>query len=341
VGGDQAWKKSSVSQTITAGTYSMTHPALSILGATEWQVRYVGDTKYYPANSAAVAGTVNLPNQGALTKGAISHTSAAFSWAAVSGATSYEVERWNGSAWIALATTSATSYTDSTILANGQYWWRVRPKATNVAGTTVYGGYSANISMTTGRPAQTSTGTSEWINIPITYDDSWRNDTDDWAQATDMRQGYFDTSSRWYIGAAIYGTAKIKDAVVAAVGATNQANGTCIGAEIQMARVTNVGDYNNSVATTFYRSTTMGSSPGGKPDLLGTGVARTLSNVAAGTQWYDIGTAHGQALGDGEAASIVIYKTSAASYAAFHAYDLRLKWTWNYTSVTYVAPVWI
>jgi hypothetical protein len=344
VGGDQAWKKSSVSQTITAGTYSMTHPALSILGATEWQVRYVGDTKYDPANSAAVAATITLPAHGALTKGAVTHSTAQFSWAAVSGATGYEVQIWGGTGqwlWKADLGSGTLTFTDTGLNLDTQYFWRVRPKAADPAGTVMYGTASAYVSLKTGHPQQTATGTSAWINVPITYDDSWRNDTDDWAQASDMRQGYFTDSTRWYIGAAIYGSAKIRDAVIAATGATNHANGTCSAAEIQMARITAVGDYNNSIATTFYRSTTMGSSPGGKPDLLGTGVARTLSNVAAGTQWYDIGTAHGQALGDGDAASIVIYKTSAASYAAFHAYDLRLKWTWNYVSVAYVAPAWV
>ena len=158
-----------------------------------------------------------------------------------------------------------------------------------------------------------------------------------------MRQGYYSSpyGGEGYTGAAIYGGSKVRDAVIAACGnSTRQANGTCTAAQIKMTRLSGVGSSTSGVTMTFYRSTTMGSKPGGKPDRLGTAVNRTAANVAAGATWYDIGTAHGQAIGDGSVNSIVIYRNNSTDYAAFHAYELQLKWAWDYTKTAYVAPAW-
>jgi len=342
MGGDQAWKKSSVSQTITAGSYSLTHPALSTLGSTQWQVRYVGTTKYDPANSSAVSGTINLPGNGALTKGAISHTSAAFSWAAVSGATSYDVERWNGSAWIPLGSNTSRSYTDSTLAANGQYWWRVRPKATNVAGTTVYGGYSATITMTTGRPAQTATGTSGWISISSVSLDCHRKDTG-WQNAGEARQGYFSSSygGDGYIGVIHYGSTAIKNAVKDAVGQSAFDNGSCADARVTLYRTTTgtVG----SATVSFYVTT--GGTSGARPVLQGSRVNVAASGYSA-SKTYTIGTGLGNLLGKGTVGGIAIYRNDSSNYlglskAGTNGGKLELKWTWNYTSVTYIAPTWV
>ena len=342
-GGDTAWKKSAVSTTITAGTYSLTHSALTILGGTEWQVRYVGTPTFDAANSIAVPATVILPAMTALTKGTYSHTTAAFSWTAVSGAASYEViQRVVGGAWGAAVVNTDRTHSATGLAADKTYEWLVRAKAINNAGTTIFSAYSPTLSMKTGHPAVVSSGTSGWINIPCWADDSYRNDSNGWDYVTDMRQGYATTAygGEGYTGAAIYKGATVRDAVIAAIGSGPHSHGTCAAAEIQMIRLTDVGDWGFAVTMSFYNSTTLGSS-GGKPARSGAAVNRTAANVAAGATWYNIGTAHGQAMGDGVANSLVIYRNNSTDYAAFHAYDLRLKWTWNYTSVSLVAAAWL
>jgi hypothetical protein len=344
VGGDQAWKKSSVSQTITAGTYSMTHPSLSILGATEWQVRYVGDTKYDPANSAAVAATVNLPAHGALTKGAVTHSTAQFSWAAVSGATGYEVQIWNGSTWLLKATlgSGTLTFTDTGLTLSTQYFWRVRPKAADPAGTVMYGTASAYVSMATGRPQQTSSGTSSWIPISATAFDCHRADTG-WQSAGEMRQGYFSSpyGGEGYIGVANYGATTIKNAIIAAVGQSAFDNGSCADAQVTLYRSAtgSVG-----AATVSFYTTTSGTS-GSRPTLQGTKVDVAASGYSA-SKTYNIGTAHGDRLGKAQAGAVAIYRNDSANYLGLNGSGtnggkLELKWTWNYVSVSYIAPAWV
>lgn len=345
VGADQTWYDTGVSATITNGSYSLTHPSITYTpGATKWQVRYGGTNNFNASTSADTLATIGLATMGALTKGAVSHTSAAFSWAAISGATAYSVEKWNGSAWAVAATTTGLSHSDTGLSYDGTYYWRVRARATDPAGSYVYGGYAAQIQMSTGHPKVQTTGSTGWVNVAITYDDSWRNDGQDWGATSTMMQGYYSSAygGEGYTGAAIYGGTKVRDAIIAACGtsgSTKHANGTCTACEIQMTRLDDVGNWSSTVSTNFYRSNTMGSS-GGKPDRSGTAVARTLQPVSAGATWYDVGTAHGQVLGDAGCNSIVIYKNTSADYAAFHAYDIRLKWSWDYTSTALVSAAW-
>lgn len=337
----------SVSVAVTAGTYSLTQPAVEGLGPTEWQVRYTGSSAFDAANSAAVGSTVSLPAMGSVSQGTMGYTSASFSWGAVAGAESYQyVQRVAGGSWSAPIANTARSQTATLLAADTTYEWMVRALGTTTGGTTVYTAYSASISGKTGHPAQTvAAGTSGWIYIDCWADDSYRDDTADWDQSSTMQQGYYTDSSRNYTGAAIYKGSVVKDALIAGLGtdgALKQSNGTCNACHIEMERLTAVGDYNASVDTTFYRSTSTGSSPGGAPTKSGTGVSKTLSNVAAGKTFYDIGTAHGQGMGDGTYNSIIIYKKSAAAYASFHAYRLRLTWTWpTLTKVAAVSPTWI
>ena len=344
VGGSTGWQRSGASGSLSGGNYSLTHPALTILGATEWQVRYLGSATADAANSAAVAGTISLPAMGALTKGEATYTYCSFSWGAISGAVKYEVLIWNNSQWIWKADVAAgtTSYTATGLSANTQYFWCVRAVAVDNVPANVYNNASANITNRTGLPASSSSGTSAWINISLSGDDSYRNDGAAWGDVTDMRQGYYSSpyGGEGYTGVALYKGSTVRDKIIATIGSGPHTNGTCSAAEISMTRQTAVGDYSKGVTVTFYRSTTLGNTQG-KPDRLGTPVNRTAAVVTDGATWYDIGTAHGQSIGDGDVNSIVIYRNTAADYAAFHAQDLRLKWTWNYVSSAGVTPQWM
>lgn len=342
-GGDQTWKKSSATATVAAGTYSLTHPALAVLGGTEWQVRYVGTSKFDPANSAATAGTVGMRDAGALTKGALTHTTAAFSWAAVSGATDYEVQIWNGSNWINKAWTGgALSYTVTGLSLNTQYFWRIRPKAIDNAGSAVYAKESPWISNTTGRPAVAPTTGSQTFTFTSTTFRCYRNDTG-WQGSGDyeMRQSWFSSAygGQGYVGIARY--SGIKAAIEAAAGAAGLANGSCTSAKITLYRTTTGTDTNATLA--FYTTASTGS--GGRPTLLGSAVSIAASGYSA-SKTYNIGTAHGARLAKEEAFSVAIAKDSDGHYlglngAGTNGGKLEIGWTWSYGGVDYIAPAWV
>ena len=349
-GGDQSWRQSGATHAVTAGTYSLTHPSLTVLGGTEWQVRYLGSTNFDPANSTAAAGTVNLPAAGAMTKGSAMHTTVSFSWSAISGATEYEVLIWNNSQWILKETkpSNTLSTTIGGLSADTQYFWSVRAKATNNAGTVVYGAQAANISNKTGHPAVApSTGTSGWIALTSTTFRCHRKDTG-WQGSGDyeMRQSYYSTpySSDGYMGIAKYGGSTVRDAIIAAIGATAHANGSCSACQITLYRTPTASSPASPTPTVnFYTTTSEGS--GARPVTQGTAVKIYAQGFGA-SKTFDIGTEHGQALGTGAANSVMIYRSDANEYIGLNGQGtnggkLELKWTYSYGGTAYVAPAWL
>lgn len=350
-GADQTWKSSGVSQTVTAGAYSLTHPSLAVLGATEWQVKFLGSSTFDPANSAVAAATVTLPAMGALTKGAITSTTAAFSWAAVPGATGYEViRRVSGGAWGAPTTTAALSFSATSLAADTTYEWEVRATATNNASVAVYSTYSPIVSMSTGHVAViVSAGSTATFSIDTNTFRCHRNDSTGWGDSGDyeMRQGYFSSlyGGYGYIGIAKFSGSTIKDAVVTACGTDGtlkQANGTCSLAQITLYRTTTGVDTNATLK--FY--TTLSTGTGGRPDLDGTAVSIAASGYST-SKTYNIGTAHGQRLGDAGANSVAISSNSSGQYAGLNGSGtnggkLELKWTWpDITKTAAVAAKWL
>jgi hypothetical protein len=214
----------------------------------------------------------------------------------------------------------------------------------------MYGGYSSTITMSTGRPAVTDSG-SRTISLSVESISCHRIDAG-WNYPDTPRffQGYFSSSygGEGYIGVAKYTGSRVRDAIIAAcgggtTGTTRQAQGTCTTAEIELKRGNATGSGqvgSNPVSIGFYTTTSKGGS-GSRPTLDGSskGTDSTGAN-ASSFSWHSIGTAHGQRIGDGNANSIAIYRNSTKNYAQFDVRNLRLVWEWNYTSVSYIAPAW-
>ncbi len=85
-----------------------------------------------------------LPGSPSLSSTALSSSQIRLNWSGSdAGATGYKIERWNGSTYVQIATTNASTltYTDTNLTANTQYFYRVR--ATSAVGD---GAYSAVVS---------------------------------------------------------------------------------------------------------------------------------------------------------------------------------------------------
>lgn len=153
-GSDLTWKQSSAPNVGLSGTggYTFSHPALTVVGPTEWRVKYLGTPAYLPGTSAATAKTVNL-SAPVLSTGTIGHTNASMSWTAVAGAAEYEVHhrQSTGAAWAFTTTTglteSRTGYGYDT-----NHYYQVRARVLGAAGTWIYGAFSNTISGNTGHP---------------------------------------------------------------------------------------------------------------------------------------------------------------------------------------------
>ena len=350
-GSNQNWYKVVGPANVTNGTYSLTHPVLSFIGACQFYVKYNGSAAYDPAQSATVSSTSNLRGNGALTKGTVSHSSAAFSWAAVSGATQYEVIRSvNGGGYGTLESANTTRSVNNTgVSTSTTYAYQVRPKGQDAAGTWFYGAYSAAITMNTGRPAQNDSGTTAWIRVTVVRINCHRIDLG-WGYPSAPRfyQGFYASSydGEGYIGIATYTGTRVRDAIIAdcgggTLGNTRWSKGSCTEAEIQLKRGNASGDGQSGGSVNIGFSTTMSAGTGGRPVRDGTTVSVDSTSANAGSfTWHAIGAAHGDRIGRANANSIAIYRNSKTNYANFDVEDLRVKWTWNYTSVSYIAPSW-
>jgi phosphodiesterase/alkaline phosphatase D-like protein len=126
--------------------------------------------------TAVAAGAPSAGVPGAPTFSDVRATSLVASWAAASGATSYELERATASAgpWNRVASIAATSFSDLGVAANTAYWYRVR--ASNGAS---FGAYSAASAVTTapgapGAPTFSSVGaTSVTVSWTAPYRGAW------------------------------------------------------------------------------------------------------------------------------------------------------------------------
>lgn len=352
VGPDQNWYQAGSDVAVVDGTFTLTTPALDVLGPTEWKIEYLGGNQFQDSTSPAETATVGLRPNSALAKQGLSHSAVAFGWTAISGATDYEVERKiNNGSFSLWANGAFTGVNNPGLAEKTSYYYRVRPHATDPAGTDVYGSWSPVLGAYTGQEEIRDTGSSGNIDIDSNTMRSWRDDD---ANQPPGWQGYTrqgrpdDGKTANYFGVVGFGNNQIRDAVRAALGGgttgTNrQQYGTCTFAEIQMFKR---GDpWTGRVTINFYVTDsgtgTIGTTNGGKPSVRGTQVSRQ-SSASDSTKWYAFGTSNGQRLGDGTDRSVLIKNNGVSNYAAFSGTaTVRLRWSWNYASTPYVAPKWL
>lgn len=340
-GVDTTWRQATTpgSPAVVDGTYTLTNGALGFVGPAEWQVRYFGGDQFLPSESVAVRRDPGLRPGPTPTKGSIGYTSLTFSFSAVSGAQSYDIQRSTGSGFSDWVTnTTSRSVSNGGLSATTNYYYRVRPRAQDAGGNWIYGSYGPYIRGYTGRPEQRDSGTSDWIYKNPNGQNSHRKDVG-WYTAGFSYQGYYSSpyGGDGYIGIIDHGNNGIRDRIRSALSTARQENGSCAAFEIELTKRSGVGT-GGKVTISFYTSDSAAGS-GGRPNREGSVVNRTSTN-GGGTDWYNLGTAHGTRLGRGNARSVAIYRNDSSNYAAFDGGRIRIKWTWDYVTVSGISPQW-
>lgn len=280
------------------------------------------------ASAATSSGAIPVSAVGALSASSKTYTNVTVSWSAVLGATSYYVYV-NG---VLKSTLSGLSYSISTS-EDTTITVYVRPVRNGVSGTS-----SSTYHYYSGRAEQRDIGSKTGMVFSPVKVDSWRS-VDDWAWLSNIAaQGYFTSSYGSYRGVCYYGSSGVRDSLRSTLGTNGtarQLNGTCTKAELYLYKKTGVGSY-GSVDTTIYRtnSTASGDAPSG------TGGVTRATAVSGEGSWINVGTAHGQAVGDGSYKSLMVRNDGSSNYAQFTDCRLRLSWSWNYVTVTAQANSW-
>lgn len=273
-----------------------------------------------------------------LTKGSVTTTSYSCSCSSVAGAITYEFQE-NSST---VQNTASTSLSRTGRSNNTQYTVRVRAYASTPNGD-VSSSWSGTITARTGRSEQRDSGTSSYIYVTSQGRGQYRRDVGWGYVGSDVRQGYYSSSygGTGYFGVIDYGS-KVRDALNSAIGSTRRSKGTCNFAEVYLVKESGVGT-GGTVQIGFYTSDR--GVGGSEPNLEGSKYTTTSASGGAGA-YEPIGTAHGQRLGDYGSRSLVTYQTSSptGNYASFNGGDtgkLKIRWTWNYVTVTAVSSIWL
>lgn len=110
--------------------------------------RKAGSGYVYGENSASFSAQTLLAQVTNLKASARKASSITLKWDKVTGATGYEVYRYNGSKWVKIATVKTNSYTNTGLSRNTQYNYRVRAYGT-VNGATSYGSATSTLKVKT------------------------------------------------------------------------------------------------------------------------------------------------------------------------------------------------
>lgn len=276
----------------------------------------------------SIAVTIPKGTVGTLTPSSRSYTNVTVSWAAVAGADQYKVYR-NGSLYstqTALSKAIATSE-DSTI---SIYVVPVR--------NGVEGNASETKSYYSGRSEQRDTGSKSGMVFNPNKVDSWRS-ADDWAWLSNTAaQGYFTSSYGSYRGVIYYGSDGVRGELRGKLGGNGtdrQSKGSCTKAELYLYKKSGIGS-GGSVTVGIQR--TNNTAGGGAPS--GTGNVNKATASGGSGSWINIGTSHGQALGDGTYKSLMTRRDGSGDYAQFTDCRLRLSWSWNYVTESAKSDTW-
>lgn len=132
-------------KTTTSNSYTVKNLAAN----TKYYFRvrsYSSGVKLYGDTSSTLSVTTNLNIVKTVKAKNIKSNSVTVYWSKVSGATTYLVYRYIGGEWVRVGKTSATSLKVTSLKANKNYYFRVRPYSSK---TKVYGDYSSNLKVVT------------------------------------------------------------------------------------------------------------------------------------------------------------------------------------------------
>lgn len=345
------------------GLWSAPQQGYPTTGTVDWRVRYLDnpDQGLLEGFGASLSRDVQ-PAAPVLAKGEVTHTSAAFSWEPVPAALEYEVMR-GGSL---IATTADTSYSDTGLSNDGTYTYTVR--ATDGS---VYGPPSAGITARTGRPEVRKQGSFQRTE-KITSSGTWRPDLNRWVQDSDyggasygdMLMGYFSSSAATNYGVCNYNSAGFRNWVSATYGSDVLSKLSWDRARLYMHR--SDSSHNGSTRATpiiLYVTHAIPRSSKLRPYLAGGANIGSWNRQAAGVgnyaktvdlpyPWWAKHVLMNEkvsGLGGYACRGFAIYQNSKTNYSRYIgrrstetiAAQLTVNCSWNFVTVSYVAPTWV
>jgi hypothetical protein len=353
-----AWTTVVDVQIASNGAWSGTVPAPGYVGPVSYRGRYLGssDGFYITSTGAQTDRNVELRAMGGLSRNAgdITFSSMATSWAAVTGATDYEVYHRgvSGGGWDYYTNTwGATSFSHGGLGGDTYHEYIVYPRRQrDGGGPWIYGGVSPSIAMNTGHPEVRKSG-SFGREMRPQGTGSYRPDVG-WGYIGDKpAQGYYTDAGRNYTGVMDYDENDFQNWVAGNWGWDVVGNLTFTVARVLMYRVSGVGS-GSARGVWWYVSNSYPNGP--VPQLAGGEARGSLTPGQAG--WIDLPYPHWakhvllrENIGGnvGTVYSLATYRYNSTEYAqwlgasgAGNACNLYVECNWNFVTVNQQNPWW-
>lgn len=298
----------------------------------DWGKTYIYTiVPYYNSESPGIESpdsdpvTIPTGSCGDLSASNRTYTNVTISWAAVLGATRYEVYV-NG-----VSQGQQAELSKSIPMSENQS----KQFLVKVIRNDIIGGSSKTYTYYSGQREVRDSGSKTDMQFGPSRVDSWRT-PDAWNYLSNIAaQGTYGTYGS-YRGVIYYGPVGVRDSLRAQLGSTNrQIHGRCTRAHVYLDKRSGVG---SSGTVTIGIQRTNSPASGGEPT--GTGNVDRTSSAGGKGAWIEIGIEHGQAIGEGSYASLMLRKDGTGNYAQFLNGTLLLDWSWNYLLTSAKPNTW-
>lgn len=335
---------------LSSGSFSLSWtPAAARKGANTLRVRYLGSGNFEASDSSSVSRTVYQPTPAvpSQTVASLTHNSMTLSITDQANVDRFVVacvETGNS------VTTQSTGVAGATVTSNWTF-------STNASYTFTLTAYSDNpttpsrvgntISITSGRPAQTDSGTAVFT-FDAVETGSWRT-VDQWDYlGTRIAQGYYTQSYGAYYGIARFDYSAMRSAVdnYGTARSNRYQNVSCTKFEIYAIRES--GGAGAAVPISWSLSTADPRTSVGAPSLSAAGSSSPSGLSTGSSGWMTMSSGYntwGTTLLNQVSGykSVAMYHNGSSNYSIYSGgsnFKIRVTYSWDWTPVTYVAPTW-
>lgn len=339
------------SATLSSSAYSISWtPPASRHGAQSLRVRYLGSGNFLADDSLSVSKTVyqptpDVPSQ---TISSLTHTSTKMTVTDQANVDRFVIKCIETGNTVTVNSTgvAGASLTSASwgLSINSTYNFTITAYSDHPTAPTRTGN---TLTVTTGRPAQTDSG-SATITFSAADTGSWRP-ADGWSYLGNrIAQGYYSSSNGPYYGIARFDPAWMRSVLdnYGTPRSGRSQHATCTGFKVYAVR--EAGGTNAAVPISWYLSTA-DPGVGGQPALSPMAGTASPSGLAVGTSGWMTLPSNYNTWGDtllnkvNGYQSVAMYYNGGTNYSIYSGgsnFKLAVTYSWNWTPVTYVAPTW-
>jgi hypothetical protein len=340
---------------VSAGSYSIQTDPITDVGQAQWRVDYLGVAGMAPSSSTEVTRTVKLATP-VVAQRSVTYSSVGVDWAAIPGASGYQVRKVQGGT-TTFHTTAGTTYTATGVPQLTDVSLTVRAYYTHPQQGDLYSDWSNTRTGNTGRDEVRRVGSFGYTANP-TATGTYRASEGDWSvNGSNLVQGYYSVAARSGFGVATYNSSGFQQWVSANHGGQatldylRHTGNSSAWQSMEMNYTRLIGAGSDSAVAPHMWVTTKIANQGtiGTDDIIGNSA---MAGATPGqTVDHQFGSPHwarhvlmneklDYPAGNAETKSLCIYFNGTGSYAKFTGFRMDVYCSYNYVTVSRINPSW-